>query len=95
MLHIDPWVMLAQIVTFLTALALLRWIAYKPLTAILRQRAEKIRAEVAEFEGRVFTDSAPVMEKELHARPESGGAASTPCCCRARTARGSASARFT
>jgi len=31
----------------------------------LAKLAEKIRAEVAEFEGRVFTDSAPVMEKEL------------------------------
>ena len=31
----------------------------------LAKLAEKIRAEVAGFEGRVFTDSAPVMEKEL------------------------------
>jgi epoxyqueuosine reductase len=31
----------------------------------LAKLAEKIRAEVAEFDGRVFTDSAPVMEKEL------------------------------
>ncbi|WP_435628342.1 tRNA epoxyqueuosine(34) reductase QueG [Candidatus Ferrigenium straubiae] len=31
----------------------------------LAKLAEKIRTEVAEFDGRVFTDSAPVMEKEL------------------------------
>lgn len=46
MLHLNPTVMVAQVVTFLTALVLLRWIAYKPLTAILRQRAEKIRADL-------------------------------------------------
>jgi len=31
----------------------------------LAKLADKIRTKVAEFDGRVFTDSAPVMEKEL------------------------------
>jgi len=38
---------------------------HKVMRNRLAKLAEKIRAEVAEFEGRVFTDSAPVMEKEL------------------------------
>jgi len=38
---------------------------HKVMRNRLAKLAEKIRAEVAEFDGRVFTDSAPVMEKEL------------------------------
>ena len=38
---------------------------HKVLRNRLAKLAEKIRAEVAEFDGRVFTDSAPVMEVEL------------------------------
>jgi len=38
---------------------------HKLLRKRLAQLADKIRAEVAEFEGRVFTDSAPVMEVAL------------------------------
>jgi len=38
---------------------------HKVMRQRLNQLADKIRAEVAEFEGRVFTDSAPVMEVEL------------------------------
>jgi epoxyqueuosine reductase len=38
---------------------------HKVLRNRLAQLAEKIRGEVAEFNGRVFTDSAPVMEVEL------------------------------
>ncbi|MFA6922174.1 MAG: tRNA epoxyqueuosine(34) reductase QueG [Gallionella sp.] len=38
---------------------------HKVLRARLAQLADKIRVEVAEFEGRVFTDSAPVLEVEL------------------------------
>jgi len=38
---------------------------HKVLRNRLAKLAEKIRAEVAEFEGRVFTDSAPVMEVAL------------------------------
>jgi epoxyqueuosine reductase len=38
---------------------------HKVLRGRLAKLADKIRAEVAEFDGRVFTDSAPVMEVEL------------------------------
>ncbi len=38
---------------------------HKVMRNRLAKLAEKIRAEVAGFEGRVFTDSAPVMEVEL------------------------------
>jgi epoxyqueuosine reductase len=38
---------------------------HKVLRARLAKLVDKIRAEVAEFEGRVFTDSAPVMEVAL------------------------------
>jgi epoxyqueuosine reductase len=38
---------------------------HKVLRKRLAKIANKIRGEVAEFEGRVFTDSAPVMEVEL------------------------------
>lgn len=38
---------------------------HKVMRSRLAKLAEKIRIEVAEFEGRVFTDSAPVMEVEL------------------------------
>ena len=38
---------------------------HKVLRDRLAKLADKIRAEVAEFDGRVFTDSAPVMEVEL------------------------------
>jgi epoxyqueuosine reductase len=38
---------------------------HKVLRARLAKLADNIRAEIAEFEGRVFTDSAPVMEVEL------------------------------
>ena len=38
---------------------------HKVMRNRLAQLAERIRAEVAEFEGRVFTDSAPVMEVAL------------------------------
>jgi epoxyqueuosine reductase len=38
---------------------------HKVLRNRLAQLADKIRGEVAEFDGRVFTDSAPVMEVEL------------------------------
>jgi epoxyqueuosine reductase len=38
---------------------------HKVLRNRLAKLAERIRAEVAEFDGRVFTDSAPVMEVEL------------------------------
>jgi epoxyqueuosine reductase len=38
---------------------------HKVLRNRLAKLADKIRAEVAEFHGRVFTDSAPVMEVEL------------------------------
>ena len=38
---------------------------HKVMRNRLAKLAEKIRAEVAEFDGCVFTDSAPVMEKEL------------------------------
>jgi epoxyqueuosine reductase len=38
---------------------------HKVLRNRLAQLADKIRSEVAEFNGRVFTDSAPVMEVEL------------------------------
>ncbi len=38
---------------------------HKVLRTRLAKLADKIRADVAEFEGRVFTDSAPVMEVEL------------------------------
>jgi epoxyqueuosine reductase len=38
---------------------------HKVLRNRLAQLADRIRAEVAEFDGRVFTDSAPVMEVEL------------------------------
>lgn len=38
---------------------------HKVLRSRLAKLAEKIRAEVTEFNGRVFTDSAPVMEVEL------------------------------
>ena len=38
---------------------------HKVMRNRLAKLADKIRAEVAGFEGRVFTDSAPVMEKEL------------------------------
>ncbi|MBY0575154.1 MAG: tRNA epoxyqueuosine(34) reductase QueG [Gallionellaceae bacterium] len=38
---------------------------HKVLRNRLAKLAEKIRAETAEFNGRVFTDSAPVMEVEL------------------------------
>lgn len=38
---------------------------HKVMRNRLAKLAEKIRAEVAEFDGRVFTDSAPVMEVEL------------------------------
>lgn len=38
---------------------------HKVLRNRLAKLAEKIRGEVAEFNGRVFTDSAPVMEVEL------------------------------
>lgn len=38
---------------------------HKVLRHRLAKLADKIRAEVAEFDGRVFTDSAPVMEVEL------------------------------
>ena len=38
---------------------------HKVLRDRLAKLADKIRAAVAEFEGRVFTDSAPVMEVEL------------------------------
>jgi len=38
---------------------------HKVLRNRLAKLAEKIRAEVAEFDGRVFTDSAPVLEVEL------------------------------
>jgi epoxyqueuosine reductase len=38
---------------------------HKVMRSRLLKLADKIRAEVAEFDGRVFTDSAPVMEVEL------------------------------
>lgn len=38
---------------------------HKVLRNRLAKLADKIRAEVADFDGRVFTDSAPVMEVEL------------------------------
>ncbi len=38
---------------------------HKVLRARLAKLADNIRAEIAEFEGRVFTDSAPVMEVAL------------------------------
>jgi epoxyqueuosine reductase len=38
---------------------------HKVMRSRMAKLAERIRAEVAEFDGRVFTDSAPVMEKEL------------------------------
>jgi len=38
---------------------------HKVLRNRLAQLADKIRSEIAEFHGRVFTDSAPVMEVEL------------------------------
>ena len=38
---------------------------HKVMRNRLANLAEKIRAEVAEFDGRVFTDSAPVLEVEL------------------------------
>ena len=38
---------------------------HKVMRNRLAKLAEKIRAEVAEFNGRVFTDSAPVLEVEL------------------------------
>lgn len=38
---------------------------HKVMRNRLAQLADKIRTEVAEFDGRVFTDSAPVMEVEL------------------------------
>ncbi|MEQ1589686.1 MAG: tRNA epoxyqueuosine(34) reductase QueG, partial [Gallionella sp.] len=38
---------------------------HKVMRHRLAKLADKIRAEVAEFDGRVFTDSAPVMEVEL------------------------------
>jgi epoxyqueuosine reductase len=38
---------------------------HKVLRNRLAKLADKIRAEVAEYDGRVFTDSAPVMEVEL------------------------------
>ena len=38
---------------------------HKVMRNRLAKLADKIRAEVAEFDGRVFTDSAPVMEVEL------------------------------
>ena len=38
---------------------------HKVLRNRLIKLADKIRAEIAEFDGRVFTDSAPVMEVEL------------------------------
>ena len=45
---------------------------HKVLRARLAKLADKIRTEVAEFEGRVFTDSAPVMEVELAAKAGMG-----------------------
>ncbi len=38
---------------------------HKVMRNRMAKLADKIRVEVAEFDGRVFTDSAPVMEKEL------------------------------
>ncbi|HEY5994360.1 MAG TPA: tRNA epoxyqueuosine(34) reductase QueG [Gallionellaceae bacterium] len=45
---------------------------HKVLRARLEQLAQKIRAEIGEFNYRVFTDSAPVMEVELAARANLG-----------------------
>ena len=53
---------------------------HKVLRNRLAKLAERIRAEVAGFDGRVFTDSAPVQEVEL-ARRAVAGVANTPCCC--------------
>jgi epoxyqueuosine reductase len=45
---------------------------HKLLRRRLAQLAEKIRAEVSEFDGRVFTDSAPVMEVALAEKAGTG-----------------------
>ena len=61
----DSWQVLAESErAFISRYALGRDY-HKVLRNRLAKLADRIRAEVAEFDGRVFTDSAPVMEVEL------------------------------
>jgi epoxyqueuosine reductase len=68
---------------------------HKVMRQRLQRLAERIAAVVGPFGYRVFTDSAPVLEKALAAKPGWAGSASTATCWTAAPARGSFSARFT
>lgn len=50
MLDINVYLIIGQVVTFLIGLAVLWRIAYKPLTGIFKQRADKISADLAAAE---------------------------------------------
>lgn len=50
MLDINIYLIVGQIVTFLIGLALLWRIAYKPITGVFKQRADKISADLAAAE---------------------------------------------
>lgn len=50
MLDINLYLIIGQVVTFLVGLAILRRIAYRPITNIFQQRADKISADLAAAE---------------------------------------------
>ena len=50
MLDINIYLLIGQVITFLIGLAILWRIAYKPIVAIFRQRADKIGADLAAAE---------------------------------------------
>ena len=52
---------------------------HKVLRRRLQRLVERVEAAVGQFNHRVFTDSAPVMEVNSRKRPASAGAASTRC----------------
>jgi epoxyqueuosine reductase len=66
---------------------------------LMRKRLQKFADRIGEVYGemgyRVFTDSAPVLERRSPPAPASAGRASTATSCTASTDRGSSWAKFT
>ena len=47
-MHLDGWTLLLQAINLAVLLALLRWLLYKPLMAVIDQRQQRIASELAE-----------------------------------------------
>ena len=47
-MHLDGWTLLLQAINLAVLLALLRWLLYKPLMAVIDQRQQRITSELAE-----------------------------------------------